>query len=90
MLEEFHAAQQPAIDAGIGVWSIPGYAHVDHDHGYHYQEESVSNDSIVDKDCGDFSTHAEAQSFFKANGGPGTDPHRLDGNDNDGLVCESL
>lgn len=42
-----------------------------------------------DKDCGDFATHAEAQSFFIANGGPGSDPHRLDG-DNDGVVCETL
>lgn len=42
-----------------------------------------------DKDCGDFSSHSEAQSFFIANGGPGSDPHRLDA-DSDGLACESL
>jgi hypothetical protein len=40
-----------------------------------------------DYDCGDFSTHAEAQRFFESEG-PG-DPHRLD-RDNDGLVCETL
>ena len=40
-----------------------------------------------DKDCADFRTQSEAQSFFEA-AGPG-DPHRLDGND-DGVACESL
>lgn len=42
-----------------------------------------------DRDCGHFDTHAEAQAFFVAAGGPAHDPHRLDG-DSDGLVCESL
>ena len=42
-----------------------------------------------DKDCGDFSSHAEAQSFFISQGGPASDPHRLDG-DNDGSACETL
>lgn len=40
-----------------------------------------------DVDCGDFSSQAEAQAFFEANG-PG-DPHGLD-RDKDGLACESL
>jgi micrococcal nuclease len=103
MLDQFHKAQKPAREAGIGVWSIPGYAHVDHDHGYHYKEEPEPkpkqeekkkepstgiNTNVPDKDCGDFSTHAAAQAFMDASG-PG-DPHRLDGNDNDGLACESL
>lgn len=103
MLDEFHAVQQTAIDAGIGVWSIPGYAHVDHDHGYHYQEEpEVASEPVAeaktttseidtsgpDRDCSDFSTQAEAQAFMEASGP--SDPHRLDGNDNDGLACESL
>jgi micrococcal nuclease len=42
-----------------------------------------------DRDCSDFSTHAEAQEFFIAAGGPQRDPHRLDG-DHDGVACESL
>lgn len=42
-----------------------------------------------DRDCGGFDTHAEAQAFFIAAGGPARDPHRLDG-DSDGLACESL
>jgi len=42
-----------------------------------------------DKDCTDFATHADAQAFFISQGGPGSDPHRLDA-DHDGLACESL
>lgn len=44
--------------------------------------------AIVDRDCGDFATQAAAQSFFLANGGPQSDPHRLD-DDGDGRACES-
>lgn len=40
-----------------------------------------------DRDCGDFSTHAEAQEFFESAGSG--DPHRLD-RDGDGLACETL
>lgn len=43
----------------------------------------------TDKDCGDFSSQGEAQAFFEATGGPASDPHRLD-SDDDGRVCESL
>ena len=39
--------------------------------------------------CSDFSTWSEAQSFFESEGGPGSDPHKLDGND-DGIACQSL
>jgi hypothetical protein len=42
-----------------------------------------------DRNCGDFSSAAEANAFFKAAGGPSKDPHRLDG-DHDGIPCESL
>jgi endonuclease YncB( thermonuclease family) len=42
----------------------------------------------ADKDCGDFATQAQAQSFFLDNGGPGSDPHGLD-YDGDGIACES-
>ncbi|WP_221568696.1 thermonuclease family protein [Alkalihalobacillus sp. TS-13] len=103
MLDQFHKVQETAIKKKIGVWSIDGYAHVDHDHGYHYSEESKSEpekekpDTTTDlkydpngpdRDCGDFDTHEEAQAFMEASGS--SDPHRLDGNDNDGLACESL
>jgi len=42
-----------------------------------------------DKNCSDFSTRAAAQAFFRAHGGPSTDPHNLD-IDRDGVACEGL
>jgi micrococcal nuclease len=42
-----------------------------------------------DKNCSAFSTHAEAQRYFKAKGGPASDPDHLDA-DHDGAACESL
>jgi len=42
-----------------------------------------------DYDCPDFSTQKEAQAFFESNGGPSSDPHRLD-QDKDGIACETL
>ena len=42
-----------------------------------------------DRSCGDFDTWWDAQNFYHAAGGPDSDPHGLDGND-DGIVCESL
>jgi Excalibur calcium-binding domain len=51
--------------------------------------ESGARASGADRDCSDFSTQPEAQQFFLAQGGPASDPHRLDG-DNDGIACESL
>jgi hypothetical protein len=41
-----------------------------------------------DRDCPDFGSQAEAQRFFLENGGPSSDPHRLD-RDHDGIACES-
>jgi hypothetical protein len=43
----------------------------------------------ADKDCSDFSTWRQAQNFYKKNGGPRYDPHRLDA-DHDGIACEDL
>lgn len=42
-----------------------------------------------DRDCGDFSSQAAAQSYFISRGGPSQDPDRLDA-DHDGVACESL
>ena len=41
------------------------------------------------KDCRDFSSWLEADRFYRAAGGPGRDPHRLDA-DRDGIPCEAL
>ena len=43
----------------------------------------------ADANCSDFETWIEANEFFLRAGGPASDPHRLDGN-NDGVPCESL
>lgn len=63
----------------IGIWWLISY------------NSSSSNKSSVvnDRDCSDFSTQREAQSFFELNGGPTSDPHKLD-RDKDGKVCETL
>ena len=48
-----------------------------------------ASDTFQDRNCSDFDTWAEAQAFFESEGGPSSDPHRLDG-DGDGIVCQSL
>ena len=40
-----------------------------------------------DRDCSDFATGEEAQAFYLAAGGPSSDPHDLD-RDNDGNACD--
>lgn len=42
-----------------------------------------------DKDCEDFKTWSNAQSFYELAGGPKVDPHRLD-QDRDGIACSTL
>jgi len=49
--------------------------------------QSARSAPVGDRDCGDFSTHDEAQAFFLKQG-PG-DPHNLD-RDADGIACETL
>lgn len=46
-----------------------------------------SSASASDKDCADFATQRAAQIFYIKHGGPRSDPHRLDGDD-DGVACE--
>jgi hypothetical protein len=45
--------------------------------------------AVRDRDCSDFKTWKAAQKFYKKNGGPKRDPHRLDA-DRDGIACEDL
>ncbi|WP_052360720.1 thermonuclease family protein [Oceanobacillus manasiensis] len=102
--EAYMKAQNKAKEEGLGIWSRDGYV-TDEGFYYQDEEErSVNNRDTEpgtsnkvnydpngpDRDCGDFNTQGEAQIFFEAAGGPHEDPHRLDGNDGDGLVCESL
>src|SRR4051794_39989409 len=43
---------------------------------------------VGDRDCADFSSQKAAQIFYLKHGGPRSDPHRLDA-DNDGTACDS-
>ncbi|MBX0357047.1 thermonuclease family protein [Halobacillus sp. Nhm2S1] len=85
-----------------GIWSREGYVT---DEGFQGEKSSKAEEIPAsspyegslpydpqgpDRDCGDFSSQESAQAFYEAAGGPAQDPHRLDGHDQDGLVCESL
>lgn len=57
--------------------------------GYGPTLDSAASERGGDRDCSNFSTQADAQHFFVAQGGPASDPHDLDG-DGNGRACESL
>jgi len=76
--------------AGLGLWGVsslsssesePNSLRPDTDY------TTTRSPSAGDRDCGDFSTQAQAQTFFE-NAGYG-DPHDLD-RDGDGVACETL
>ncbi|MSQ40622.1 MAG: hypothetical protein EXR55_02970 [Dehalococcoidia bacterium] len=50
---------------------------------------SCASGVFYDRDCRDFSTHADAQRVYHLTGGPVLDFHHRDG-DRDGIACESL
>jgi micrococcal nuclease len=99
-LEQFNQYEKQAREKGIGLWgacnsTTPTIAptkapqptqKVQAAPKQPVQKQVIST-SGGDKDCGDFSTHSQAQAFFKAAGAG--DPHRLD-RDADGLACETL
>lgn len=96
--EAMSKAESRAKQQDKGIWSIDGYVT---EEGFSVQEKKETNSSSYsgnlpfnpdgpDRDCGDFSSQDEAQAFYESAGAPSVDPHRLDGNDNDGVVCESL
>ena len=72
----------------IGIWLYSGDSS-----GTYLQDDDFSTErsfeEFGDRDCGDFSTHREAQRFFISEGGPSNDYHGLD-RDGDGVACESL
>ncbi len=81
--EKFAQAESLAKENNLGLWGVCG--------GFASKpatkRATFQNSVSGDKDCGDFSTQAEAQQFFEAAGSG--DPHRLD-SDGDGVACESL
>ena len=83
---EYQAAESIARNKELFIWEVEK------------TEPVVSNErdepssyicSTNAYNCGDFSTHAEAQAAYKACGGPQSDVHQLD-RDKDGIACESL
>lgn len=52
-------------------------------------DDEADAPKVDDRDCSDFSSQQEAQTFFESAGGPEVDPHQLDG-DGNGVACESL
>lgn len=81
------AAQTEALNTQAGMWSLAYYD--PGSRGVTPTSESLCNCS-VDYDCGDFSSHSEAQACFESCGGSSTyDWSALD-RDNDGIACESL
>lgn len=85
--EKFRAAQEDAQKNKKGLWGSCNLTSSATTNNY----GTPSNSGTVsgDKDCGDFSTHGEAQAFFISQGGPTSDPHKLD-QDKDGIACETL
>lgn len=78
------------IIGSIG-WGIFGNSETSNNN-YYNEDDSTTERSYGeygDYDCSDFSTQAEAQRFFKSEGGPWEDYHNLD-RDGDGVACESL
>lgn len=91
-VEVFLEAERIARENNYGIWG----GDCNDDHGGPIPLPTGVSDTGYpgtctgpDLDCGDFTSHAEAQAFFEMCGGPNADPHRLDG-DHDGLVCETL
>jgi micrococcal nuclease len=88
--EEFLAAEREARSNNRGLWDACGGVDTPAaSSGSPSQAPAPSAGGGGDRDCSDFSSQREAQAFFEAEGGPGRDPHRLDG-DGDGLACQSL
>jgi len=77
--------EQQARSNKVGLWACSEEDNIPVNTGNKSKYDPLG----PDRDCGDFSIWSEAQSFFKAAGGPTRDPHRLDG-DNDGIACEGL
>lgn len=97
MLDRFNAWEKYARENNLGLWgscplntpAVKAATTVKKAAVTNPPVQSGSAYSGGDKDCSDFSTHAQAQAFFISQGGPGSDPHKLDA-DHDGSACETL
>lgn len=93
-VDRFRAIQQEAQAAGVGMWSSQPVAEPPSEPTPPPEQPQSSEAGCSCSgniyNCGDFSTHAEAQACYEycLSQGRG-DVHKLDG-DNDGSACESL
>jgi len=86
--KEFKMAQEQAKAQGKGLWA--NNACQKETETTVVPTESTKYICTYDAyNCGDFSTHNEAQSVYEACGGVNNDIHKLD-RDKDGLACETL
>lgn len=84
---EYVPEEQQAKAEKAGIWRGRFVPPWDWRRGERLVGGSAGSARRRNRDCGDFSTHTQAQAFFEHHQ-PG-DPHRLDG-DGDGVACESL
>lgn len=84
--EQFREGERQAKEFNLGLWSLCSDSIKESPN----PEQNKSTSQVTgDKDCSDFTTHSEAKEFFISQGGPASDPHKLD-QDKDGNACESL
>lgn len=80
LCDELEVLETKAKNNNLGIWSeVEGEETTDSKYICNYNAYN----------CGDFSTHAQAQAVYEACGGVSNDIHQLD-RDKDGLACESL
>lgn len=86
---QLNQAQTIAMNENKGLWGACESKESSAQSNIQSVQDSSSKIIAGDKDCGDFKSQKEAQEFFVSQGGPASDPHKLD-QDKDGVACESL
>jgi micrococcal nuclease len=93
-VDRFLELQRKAREAGVGLWGkCAGGGSAAAAAATAVPADRAPCDCAgPDLDCKDFTTQKEVQACWDFCGGKvgGANPHRLDGNDKDGIVCESL
>ncbi len=74
---------------GMACQSLPGAPGDDAAPAAPTPAPSPDESAADTHNCSDFSTWQDAQDFYISEGGPASDPHRLD-RDGDGVACQSL
>ena len=89
LCDELEGAENYAKTNKLGIWSEKEENTSDtvEEITIPTSDEYLCNSNYYN--CGDFQTHDEAQRVYEACGGPNSDIHKLD-RDNDGVACESL